>query len=164
MSNLVAGTVDTSCHCCQFHYHYSCWHYGHRYHTISFYPRTKTLTSLQWSQTLFDFFGDDENSATYNYSRLGAEICICSSVRSFCVSCSVVFNSLQPHGLYLTRLLCPWNSPGKNAGWSGLPFPSPGDLSDPGVEPLSLLSPALAGGFFTTSATWEAKILLGVNN
>ena len=116
MSNLVAGTVDTSCHCCHFHYHYSCWHYGHRYHTISFYPRTKTLTSLQWSQTLFDFFGDDENSATYNYSRLGAEICICSSVRSFCVSCSVVFNSLQPHGLYLTRLLCPWNSPGKNAG------------------------------------------------
>ena len=116
MSNLVAGTVDTSCHCCHFHYHYSCWHYGHRYHTISFYPRTKTLTSLQWSQTLFDFFGDDENSAIYNYSRLGAEICICSSVRSFCVSCSVVFNSLQPHGLYLTRLLCPWNSPGKNAG------------------------------------------------
>ena len=116
MSNLVAGTVDTSCHCCHFHYHYSCWHYGHRYHTISFYPRTKTLTSLQWSQTLFGFFGDDENSATYNYSRLGAEICICSSVRSFCVSCSVVFNSLQPHGLYLTRLLCPWNSPGKNTG------------------------------------------------
>ena len=31
--------------------------------------------------------------------------------------------------------------------WNGLPFPSPGDLSDPGVEPMSL---ALAGGFFTT--------------
>ena len=30
--------------------------------------------------------------------------------------------------------------------WSGLPFPSPGDLSDPGIEPTS---PSLAGGFFT---------------
>jgi len=40
--------------------------------------------------------------------------------------------------------------------WSGLPFPSPGNLPDPGIEPLSLESPALAGRFFTTSATWEA--------
>ena len=31
--------------------------------------------------------------------------------------------------------------------WSGLPFPSPGDHPDPGIEPTS---PALAGGFFTT--------------
>ena len=37
--------------------------------------------------------------------------------------------------------------------WSGLPFPSPGNLRDPGIEPASLTSPALAGGFFTTSAT-----------
>ena len=41
--------------------------------------------------------------------------------------------------------------------WSGLPFSSPGDLSDPGIEPTSLMSPALAGGFVTTSATWEAQ-------
>ena len=34
--------------------------------------------------------------------------------------------------------------------WSGLPFPSPGDLPDPGIEPMSLTCPALAGGFFTT--------------
>ena len=40
--------------------------------------------------------------------------------------------------------------------WSGLPFPPPGDLPDPGNEPTSLLSPALAGWFVTTSATWEA--------
>ena len=33
-----------------------------------------------------------------------------------CVSCSVIVNSLQPHGLYSARLLCPWNSPGKNTG------------------------------------------------
>ena len=39
---------------------------------------------------------------------------------------------------------------------SGLPCPSPGGLPDPGIEPVSLMSPALAGRFFTTSATWEA--------
>ena len=36
--------------------------------------------------------------------------------------------------------------------WSGLPFPSPGNLPNPESEPASLTSPALAGGFFTTSA------------
>ena len=34
--------------------------------------------------------------------------------------------------------------------WSGLPFPTPGDLPNPGIEPASPVSPALAGGFFTT--------------
>jgi len=37
--------------------------------------------------------------------------------------------------------------------WSGLLFPTPGDLPEQGIEPES---PALADGFFTTSATWEA--------
>ena len=40
--------------------------------------------------------------------------------------------------------------------WSALPFPPPGDLPDPGIQPASLMSPALAGGFFATSVTWEA--------
>ena len=37
--------------------------------------------------------------------------------------------------------------------WSGLPCPLPGDLLDTVIEPTSLMSPALAGRFFTTSAT-----------
>ena len=37
--------------------------------------------------------------------------------------------------------------------WSGLPFPPPGDLPHPGIEPIPLTSPSLAGGFLTTSAT-----------
>ena len=41
--------------------------------------------------------------------------------------------------------------------WSVLPCPTPGDLSDPWMEPTSLVSPALAGRFFTTSGTWEAQ-------
>ena len=39
---------------------------------------------------------------------------------------------------------------------TGLPCPPPGDLPDPGIKPSSLMSPELAGGFFTTSTTWEA--------
>ena len=35
--------------------------------------------------------------------------------------------------------------------WSGFPFPPPEDLLDPGIEPVSLESPALAGGFFATA-------------
>ena len=37
--------------------------------------------------------------------------------------------------------------------WSELPFPSPGDRPDPGIQPASLMSPALAGEFFTTKTT-----------
>ena len=130
-------------------------------------------------------------------------------------------DSLRPHGLLPTRLLCPWDFPGKNTGlachfllqgilqihglnpcllhrqtdssplshlaspyidmlllgcfsrvllcailwtaarqaplsmgfsrqeyWSGLPFPTPGNLPNPGMEPTSPVSPALAGRFF----------------
>ena len=42
------------------------------------------------------------------------------------------------------------------------PFPSPGDLPKPGIEPTSLMSPGLAGRFFSTSATWEAPLPLKV--
>ena len=40
----------------------------------------------------------------------------------------------------------------KQEQWSGLPFTTPGDLPDPGIQPSSPASPALAGGFFTTDA------------
>ena len=43
--------------------------------------------------------------------------------------------------------------------WTGLPCPPPGDLPNPGIQPKSLVSPALAGEFFTTSPTWQAHIL-----
>ena len=45
-------------------------------------------------------------------------------VTSACQVASVMSDSVQPHGLQPTRLLCPWDSPGKNTG-VGLPFPSP---------------------------------------
>ena len=41
--------------------------------------------------------------------------------------------------------------------WSGLPFPSPGDLPNPGIKPISVMSPAEADAFFTPSTTWECN-------
>ena len=46
----------------------------------------------------------------------------------------------------------------KQEYWRGLAFPTPGDLPDAGIKPTSFASPALASGFFNTSATWEAQI------
>ena len=49
--------------------------------------------------------------------------------------------------------------------WSGLPFPSPGDLPDPEVEPAFLVFPALAGRFFTTALLGKPeKLLYTINN
>ena len=53
--------------------------------------------------------------------------------------------TLRPHGQQSTRVLFPWDF-SRQGYWSGLPFPSPGDLPDPGIEPGS---PALQA-FFTT--------------
>ena len=44
--------------------------------------------------------------------------------------------------------------------WSRLPFPPPGDLPNPAIEPTTLMPPVLEGEFFTTSATWEALELI----
>ena len=48
--------------------------------------------------------------------------------------------------------------PARTLQW--VPRPPPGDLPDPGTESPSLMSPALAGGFFTTCTTWEAKWIM----
>ena len=43
--------------------------------------------------------------------------------------------------------------------WSGLPYPTPGNLPDPGIEPRSLVSPALTGGLFTTEPPGKPLII-----
>ena len=43
-----------------------------------------------------------------------------------------------------------WDLCARQEYWTGLPFPPPGDLPDPGIESVSPVPPALAGGFFTT--------------
>ena len=75
----------------------------------------------------------------------------------FCLLWHLVFKScLGPCGLYPTRLLYPWDFP-RQEYWSGLPFQSPEDLPNPGIEPGS---PALTGGFFTTEPPGKPFYLL----
>ena len=61
---------------------------------------------------------------------------------------SVMSDSLWPHGLQHARLLCPWIFPGKNTEWVAISFSR--NLPNPGIEPLSPVSPVLVGRFFTT--------------
>ena len=64
----------------------------------------------------------------------------------------------SPVQLFVTLLTVTHQAPlsmgfSRQEYWNGLPFPTAGDLPDPGIEPKSLMSPALAAKFFTTIAT-----------
>ena len=74
--------------------------------------------------------------------------CCCSVTRSCLTLCDPVDYGLPGSSIHLGLP--------RQEYWSGLTFPSPGYLPDPGIEPASLPSPALAGGFFTIWATREA--------
>ena len=69
-------------------------------------------------------------------------------------------DSLQPHGLAVVATCQAPLSMGcsRREYWSGLPFPTPRDLPDPGIEPESPKSPALAGGFFTTEPSGKPVV------
>ena len=51
----------------------------------------------------------------------------------------------------------------RRESWSEFPCPPPGNLPDPGIEPVFLMSPALAGRFFITNATWEPRVFFLVS-
>ena len=65
--------------------------------------------------------------------------------------------TLRPYRRYSASLLCPWNSPGENTGVDCL-FPTPGNLPHSAIEPALLCLLRLAGGFFTTTTTWETQV------
>ena len=67
-----------------------------------------------------------------------------------CASAPIVSDSLRPHG---QRSLSGSMGFSRQECWSELPCPCPGDLPDSGIKTTSLMSPALAGRFFTTRAT-----------
>ena len=86
----------------------------------------------------------------------------CSSLNVLCV-CGGVGGCVKSLQLWLLATL--WSvahqAPlstrfSRHDDWSALSFPPPRDLHGPGTEPMSLMSPALAGRFFTTSASWKA--------
>ena len=69
-------------------------------------------------------------------------------------ACSVMSKSLWPHGLKSSRLLCPWDFPGKNTG-VGSHFLLQGIFPTHWSNPRSLASPALTDGFFITTSPGE---------
>ena len=77
----------------------------------------------------------------------------------------VVSDSLRPHELQPARLLCPWDSPGKNTG-VGCHALLQGIFPTQGLNPclLWVLMSALANGFFTTGATWKSQQIINVKS
>ena len=77
-------------------------------------------------------------------------VCICaqllSHVRLFATPWTIAYQAHLSMGFSKQEYL------------NGLPFPPPGDLRDPGLPSMCPAPPALAGGFFTTSATCEAHV------
>ena len=88
----------------------------------------------------------DQFSTTVFYGNTGV-LSHFSHVRLFATPWTVAHQALLSLGF------------SRQEHWSGLPCPPPGDLPNPGIEAASLMSPALAGGFFTTSATWEVLMV-----
>ena len=70
-----------------------------------------------------------------------------------CQSCPAL---VTPWCVVRQAPFCPWNFPGENTG--GVAISCCGDLPHTGIEAASPVSPALAGGFFTSGATWEAYL------
>ena len=73
--------------------------------------------------------------------------------------------SLQLYSTLCGSMKCTHQAPpsmgfSRQESWSGLPRPPTGDLPDPRIKPASLMSPVLAGRFFTTSATWEGRFIM----
>ena len=85
----------------------------------------------------------EEESIKFFYKT----VCVCSIVPNFATSWTVALQA--PLSIGFSR----------QEYWSGLPFPTPGHLPDPGIEPSSLVSPVLAGGFFTTEPPRSDSIL-----
>ena len=73
------------------------------------------------------------------------------------LSHSGMFNSLQPNGLQPTRLLCPWNFPGKNTA-VGCHFLLQGIFLTQGLNPHLLQASCIAGEFFTTESPGKPEV------
>ena len=72
-------------------------------------------------------------------------VCVCARTRSVAKTCPTLCDHMDgsPPGSSIHGIL-------RQEYWSGLPFPLPRHLLDPGIKPVSLASPALASRFFTT--------------
>ena len=88
-------------------------------------------------------------SKAHNSSLIMSSVCVHAKLLQ---SCPTLYDPVN------CQLLC-GRGFSRQEYWSGLPCRPPGDRSYPGIELVPLISPALAGGFFTTSTTLEAPLM-----
>ena len=120
--------------------------------TRNYYTRLQQnwLPSQELTGPRQDASFSPKNVLLMPYFQRVPRVCRCvlssfSRVRCFTTPWTVAHQALLSMGL------------SRQEYWSGQPFLPPEDLPDQGIEPASLMPPALAGRFFTTSATWEAQ-------
>ena len=103
---------------------------------------TKTATTFgrKWTSLLFQRRGTDCTGICMQAKQLPSCPTLCNTL-----DCNLAVSSVRG------------DSPGKNTGVA-CHFLFQGNLSDPGIQPASFMSPALAGGFIILSATWEVPI------
>ena len=138
---------------------YCCWIENGKMSDSNFLSLKHDVTFSSIVMENFDEIGNEKT-----YIILGESVslfyhlmsCVCA------IFVSVVLDSLWAYGLQPSRLFCPWVF-SRQENWSGLPCPPSGDLPNSGIKLTSPDYPALAGGFFTTSASWEA-LPLNINN
>ena len=90
------------------------------------------------------------------YAHVYAYVCVCAKSFQSCLTlCDPMNCRVPPYHQASLSTEC-----SRKEYWSGLPWPSPRDLPNSGIEPTSFMSPAFAGRIFTTCATWEAHLCL----
>ena len=95
--------------------------------------------------------GHQDRRTTYDHSGQSGQ----PPAKSYKVMCACSVISVTPWTVARQAPLS--MAPSTQEYWSGLPRPPPGIFPTQGLNPVSLTSPALAGGFFTTSTTWEVQ-------
>ena len=118
--------------------------------TSSPYPNTELPASKRkqtfLSADLASVLAFEQRAARPHFRAHNLDVCVCLSASQTCPTlCDLMDCS---HQAYLSMKFS------RQEYWSGYPFPTPGDLPDPGIKPTSLSSPVLAGRFFTISANW----------
>ena len=97
------------------------------------------LMFKEFNQSMVDCQGGAGFRCTAKWTtHTHTRVCVCM------LSCSVVSDSLWAHGLYCAYQASLSMEFPRQEYWSGLPFPTPGDLSNPGIEPMSPVPCALA--------------------
>ena len=95
---------------------------------------------------LISHLGRETGKLCLETTVLCARLCCAKSLQSCPTLCYPRLAHQAPLSMIFSRQIY----------WSGLPCPPPGYLPNPGIKPACLMSPALAGRFFTTSSAWEA--------